>query len=209
MWGIAMLFSRPTRDQAIALAGVFHCAELVDKLANEGSISELQLGLAMTALLNQNPQSVMGLYGDLDNVELGLNSLRDAIEQNTKSTTDVMRYVIGIMYLARKLTSDKKRLSIIGDGIESACRQAQIFTPMHDNVLANIASLYSNTISTLPSRIQVRGNPLYLKQTTVAQRTRCLLFSGIRSAFLWHQVGGKRRHLLWQRKYLLSVIPVK
>ena len=204
-----MLLSQPTRDQAIALAGVFHCAELVDKLAHNGYVSELQLGQAMTALLNQNPQSVMDLYGDLDNLELGMTSLRAAIEQDTKTTTDVMRYVIGIMYLARKLTSDKKRLTEIGEGIEIAGRQAEVFTPMHDNVVANIASLYSNTISTLPSRIKVRGNPLYLKQTAVAQRTRCLLFSGIRSAFLWHQLGGKRRHLLWQRKLFISVMPEK
>ena len=204
-----MLLSQPTRDQAIALAGVFHCAELVDKLAHNGYVSELQLGQAMTALLNQNPQSVMDLYGDLDNLELGMTSLRAAIEQDTKTTTDVMRYVIGIMYLARKLTSDKKRLTAIGEGIEIAGRQAEVFTPMHDNVVANIASLYSNTISTLPSRIKVRGSPLYLKQTAVAQRTRCLLFSGIRSAFLWHQLGGKRRHLLWQRKLFISVMPEK
>jgi high frequency lysogenization protein len=204
-----MLFSQPTSDQAIALAGVFHCAELVDKLAHNGYVSELQLGQAMTALLNQHPQSVMDLYGDLDNLELGMTSLRAAIEQDAKTTTDVMRYVIGIMYLARKLTSDKKRLTEIGEGIEIAGRQAEVFTPMHDNVVANIASLYSNTISTLPSRIKVRGNPLYLKQTAVAQRTRCLLFSGIRSAFLWHQLGGKRRHLLWQRKLFISVMPEK
>ena len=204
-----MLLSQPTRDQAIALAGVFHCAELVDKLAHNGYVSELQLGQAMTALLNQNPQSVMDLYGDLDNLELGMTSLRAAIEQDTKTTTDVMRYVIGIMYLARKLTSDKKRLTEIGEGIEIAGRQAEVFTPMHDNVVANIASLYSNTISTLPSRIKVRGNPLYLKQTAVAQRARCLLFSGVRSAFLWHQLGGKRRHLLWQRKLFISVMPEK
>ena len=204
-----MLFSQPTSDQAVALAGVFHCAELVDKLAHNGYVSELQLGQAMTALLNQNPKSVMDLYGDLDNLELGMTSLRAAIEQDTKTTTDVMRYVIGIMYLARKLTSDKKRLTEIGDSIEIAGRQAEVFTPMHDNVVANIASLYSNMISTLPSRIKVRGNPLYLKQTAVAQRTRCLLFSGIRSAFLWHQLGGKRRHLLWQRKLFISVMPEK
>ena len=204
-----MLFSQPTRDQAIALAGVFHCAELVDKLAHNGYVSELQLGQAMTALLNQNPQSVMDLYGDLDNLELGMTSMRVAIEQDTKTTTDVMRYVIGIMYLARKLTSDKKRLTDIGEGIEIAGRQAEVFTPMHDNVVANIASLYSNTISTLSSRIKVRGSPLYLKQSAVAQRTRCLLFSGIRSAFLWHQLGGKRRHLLWQRKLFISVMPEK
>jgi high frequency lysogenization protein len=202
-----VIFSPPTEDQAIALVGVFHYAELVASLAKTGDISELQLGQAMSALLNQNPESVLSLYGSLGNLALGTKSLRSAIEKNTNATTDVVRYAIGIMYLARKLTSDKRRLAAISDGIAHASRQAEVFTPMHDNVVSNIASLYGETVSTLPTRIQVTGNPLYLKQTAVAQRVRCLLFAGIRSAFLWHQLGGKRRHLLWQRKHLLTVIP--
>jgi high frequency lysogenization protein len=56
-------------------------------------------------------------------------------------------------------------------------------------------------------RIQVSGNPAYLQQSGIAQRVRCLLFAGIRSAFLWHQVGGKRSHLLLRRDSLLAVLP--
>jgi high frequency lysogenization protein len=50
------------------------------------------------------------------------------------------------------------------------------------------------------------GSAVYLQQAGVAARIRCMLFAAIRNAFLWRQLGGKRRHLLIQRKDFLKVI---
>ena len=202
-----MIFRRPTADQALALAGVFQSAELVAKLAPEGHLSEEQLSAAMSALLNQNPETVSSLYGTVSDIELGINSMREMINDRTQASTDVMRYVIGIMYLARRLTADTVRIKQVGDGITNAKRQADHFSVTHENVIANIAGLYTDTVSTIQGRIQVTGNAFYLEQPAIAQRVRCLLFAGIRSAFLWHQLGGKRGHILWHRNNLLAVLP--
>ncbi len=202
-----MIFRRPTADQALALAGVFQSAELVAKLATEGHVSEEQLSAAMSALLNQNPETVRSLYGTVSDIELGINSMREMINDRTQASTDVMRYVIGIMYLARRLTADTVRIKHVGDGITNAKRQADHFSVTHENVIANIAGLYTDTVSTIKGRIQVTGNAFYLEQPAIAQRVRCLLFAGIRSAFLWHQLGGKRSHILWHRNNLLEVLP--
>ena len=202
-----MIFRRPTADQALALAGVFQSAELVAKLATEGHVSEEQLSAAMSALLNQNPETVSSLYGNVSDIELGINSMREMINDRTQASTDVMRYVIGIMYLARRLTADTIRIKQVGDGITNAKRQADHFSVTHENVIANIAGLYTDTVSTIKGRIQVTGNAFYLEQPAIAQRVRCLLFAGIRSAFLWHQLGGKRSHILWHRNNLLAVLP--
>ncbi len=202
-----MIFRRPTADQALALAGVFQSAELVAKLATEGHVSEEQLSAAMSALLNQNPETVSSLYGNVSDIELGINSMREMINDRTQASTDVMRYVIGIMYLARRLTADTVRIKHVGDGITNAKRQADHFSVTHENVIANIAGLYTDTVSTIKGRIQVTGNAFYLEQPAIAQRVRCLLFAGIRSAFLWHQLGGKRSHILWHRNNLLAVLP--
>ncbi len=202
-----MIFRRPTADQALALAGVFQSAELVAKLATEGHVSEEQLSAAMSALLNQNPETVSSLYGNVSDIELGINSMREMINDRTQASTDVMRYVIGIMYLARRLTADTVRIKHVGDGITNAKRQADHFSVTHENVIANIAGLYTDTVSTIKGRIQVTGNAFYLEQPAIAQRVRCLLFAGIRSAFLWHQLGGKRSHILWHRNNLLEVLP--
>ena len=202
-----MIFSRPTADQALALAGVFHAAALVDEIANHGDIGPNQLANTMSVLLNQNPDSVSSLYGSPDNIQLGVSAMRTLLTDRSAGSANVLRYAIGIMYLARRLTNDKAKLDKVGNGIANAQRQAEHFSDTHDNVIANVAGLYQDSVSTMRMRIQVSGNPAYLRQTGIAQRVRCLLFAGIRSAFLWHQVGGKRSHLLLRRDALLMVLP--
>ena len=202
-----MIFSRPTADQALALAGVFQSAVLVEEIATHGDISQKRLAHTMSVLLNQSPESVSSLYGSPDDMEPGVNAMRTLLVDRSAGSADVLRYAIGIMYLARKLTNDQAKLDKVGEGIANAQRQSEHFSITHDNVIANVAGLYQDSVSTMRVRIQVSGNPAYLRQSGIAQRVRCLLFSGIRSAFLWRQVGGKRSHLLLRRDSLLEVLP--
>lgn len=214
-----MIFSRPTSEQALALAAVFQSCELVAELAHNGDIAPASLELCMNALLNQNPASIEDIYGSEKDLATGIRSMKALMagsntepsaqkqELTKEQRPEVMRYVVSILYLARKVSGNKKMLNSIGDGIENAARQAQHFSPTHDNVCGNIASLYQDTVSTMRLRIQVSGSGLYLQQPAVAQRIRCLLFSAIRSAFLWQQLGGKRTHLMLQRKNLVRLLP--
>ena len=48
-----MFFSKPTSEQAIALAAIFHCCELVSQLANTGEASSEDMATCMGALLNR------------------------------------------------------------------------------------------------------------------------------------------------------------
>ena len=217
------MFSRPTYEQALALAAVFQSCELVAQLAHNGDIAPASLELCMSALLNQNPESIEDIYGSEKNLAIGIASIKALMggsntepsaqekeqEQELKQEQrpEVMRYVISILYLARKVLGNKKMLNSIGGGIENAARQAKHFSPTHNNVCGNIASLYQDTVSTMRLRIQVSGSGLYLQQPAIAQRIRCLLFSAIRSAFLWQQLGGKRTHLMLQRKTLARLLP--
>ena len=63
-----------------------------------------------------------------------------------------------------------------------------------------LATLYQDTISRLAHRIQVEGQMDYLQNEYVANRVRSLLLAGIRSAVLWHQLGGRRWRLIFYRK---------
>ena len=208
-----MFFSKPTSEQAVALAAVFHACELVSQLANTGEASSDEMSLCMSALLNQNPDSLSQIYGPVSGLKLGMDSLErlfsDGSEETKKDSGEILRYVVSILYLARKLSSDKEMLDKIATGIENAERQSQHFSITHDNVYANIASLYQDTVSTLRLRIQVSGSSGYLQQPAVAERIRCLLFSAIRSAFLWQQLGGKRIHLAFYRKQLAKLLPAR
>ena len=111
-----------------------------------------------------------------------------------------------VLSIERQLNSRPVMLKNIAEGIDNAARQAEHFSVIHDNVFANIASLYQQTISTLRQRIQVKGNPSYLQQPGVAERIRCLLFAAVRSAFLWRQLGGKRYHLVVYRQALIRAL---
>jgi high frequency lysogenization protein len=185
----------------------------VSQLANTGEASSDEMSLCMSALLNQNPDSLSQIYGPVSGLKLGMDSMErlfsDGSEETTKDSGEILRYVVSILYLARKLSNDKGMLAKIATGIENAERQSQHFSITHDNVYANIASLYQDTVSTLRLRIQVSGSSGYLQQPAVAQRIRSLLFSAIRSAFLWQQLGGKRIHLAFYRKQLAKLLPAR
>jgi high frequency lysogenization protein len=136
-------------------------------------------------------------------MKIFLENANNVYESNYK---EVIGYVMSSIHLASKLSNDNELLTKIENGIDNARQQAEHFCITHDNVYSNVGSLYQDTISNMRLRIQVMGSAVYLQQSAVAARIRCMLFSAIRNAFLWRQLGGKRRHLLMQRKAFLKVI---
>jgi len=203
------MFAKPTHDQAMALAAVFQACHLVDKLANTGEASTEEMEVCISALLNQDPDSLVDLYGSEQNLQTGVAAMTLLLGEhkgNDVFSSIILVYGISILSIERQLDSRPVMLKNIAEGIDSATRQAEHFSVIHDNVFANIASLYQQTISTLRQRIQVKGNPIYLQQPGVAERIRCLLFAAVRSAFLWRQLGGKRYHLVVYRKALIRAL---
>lgn len=209
--GIAkiLMFKKPTTEQALALAAVFQACQLVDTLANSGEAPIEQVTLSMAALLNQNPSSLEDIYGPAGNLKVGAEAVKTLLGERKKSTAytlNCLSYALSVLSIERQLNSRPEMLDAIGAGIENANLQAQHFSPVHDNVFANLASLYQQSISKLRQRIQVKGNAIYLQQPKVAERIRCLLFSAVRSAVLWHQLGGRKYHLVFYRKAIIAAL---
>ena len=204
------MFSKPTKQQALALAAVFQASNQVYKLAYNGVSDKEKMSFSMSTLLNQNPDSLDQLYGSIENLEDGLDSMKMFLENANNVSEpkykEVISYVMSSIHLASKLSYENQLLTKIDDGIDNARQQADHFSITHDNVYSNVGSLYQDTISNMRLRIQVMGSAVYLQQSAVAARIRCMLFAAIRNAFLWRQFGGKRRHLLLQRKAFLKVI---
>jgi len=202
------VFSKPTRPQALALATVFQSCALTSRLAHTGEAEVDKMQFAMSTLLNQNPDSLQELYVSVDNLQAGIDAMQaflsDASTAADLKDREIINYVMSTIHLAGKLSRNSRMLAQVKDGIENANNQAQHFSNTHENVYSNIAALYQDTISKMRLKIQVSGSAVYLQQSAVAARIRCMLFSAIRSAFLWRQLGGKRRHLMLQRKALLE-----
>jgi high frequency lysogenization protein len=73
----------------------------------------------------------------------------------------------------------------------------------HSNIIASLAGIYSDTLSTLTPRIMVQGEQGYLSSPDNANKVRALLLAAVRSAVLWRQVGGRRWQLIFARNAIL------
>ncbi|MGS2716644.1 high frequency lysogenization protein HflD [Eionea flava] len=195
----------PWEERTLALSGMFQSALLVQQLATSGQLNQGDLKTAVHSLFEQNPKNISDVYGGTDKILAGLIQLRNTLKKvNTPHGNDIVRYVMGIVHLQKKLMKQTTMLNTIGQRIEQTQRQAELFEPTHDNVIANLADVYTSTISTFSFRIQVNGDYNYLQQSRVANQIRVLLFAGIRSAILWRQVGGSRLQVIFNRQKLIT-----
>lgn len=201
------MFSKPTKEQVIALAGIFQACQLVETLAKTGSIPNDRFEIAINSLFQTNPENTLSVFGSLDNLQLGFESMQELITLQSKAqNSDTIRYVIGVSHLSKKLIRNKKMLAEIATRLDQVNAQADHFSPTHPNVSANLAQVYLDTISTFRHRVQVSGNPSYLRQDNIAEKIRCLLFAAIRASVLWLQLGGKRHHIIFHRKTILQIL---
>jgi len=196
-------FSPPTRDQVIALAGVFQACQLVETTAQTGITPSEPFAASVHSIFEQNPKDTESVFGSVASLRIGLDTLEKALNiQSNKQIADTLRYAIGVTHLQRTLLKNKNILDKLGTGIDNATLQAAHFEENHENVIANLANLYQETLSTFNYRIQVNGQPTYLQQPAVANRIRTLLLAGVRASVLWNQLGGSRMQLMLQRKQL-------
>lgn len=194
-------------DLTIALAGIFQAIALVDQTAKTGQVSQEALQTCLQSLLDLNPQNTLAVYGgDLNNLRTGLELLNELLIKNTPKHQDMIRYALGVLHLQKKLASRKDMLNLIASRIEQAAQQAQHFSIIHENVIANLGGIYSDTLSSFRFRIQVKGDYNYLQQQRLANQIRALLLAAVRSAILWRQLGGNRWQLIFQRKKIAQSV---
>jgi high frequency lysogenization protein len=117
---------------------------------------------------------------------------------------EIARYVFYLFYLENKLTKRPDLMNIIKTGINRANTQVNLFSLTHDNVMANLAGIYIDTLSTFTFRIHVTGSQCYLANHGIANKTRALLLAGVRSAVLWKQIGGSRLQLFFKKNTFLN-----
>lgn len=198
--------SRSLHDQTLALAGVFQAANLVQQIANNGSCNESSLETCLRSLFATDPASTLDVYGgELMDVREGLITLSTVLsEQSKQQDIEVLRYVLNLVHLESKLNRQSDMLEVVGSRIEQARHTASHFGYVHSNLISNLASIYTDTISTFRLRIQVSGNPTLLQQDENAAKVRALLLAGIRSAVLWRQTGGRRWHLVLSRRKVIQ-----
>ncbi|AZZ91622.1 lysogenization regulator HflD [Hahella sp. KA22] len=193
-------------NQVIALAGVFQSAALVDQLAKQGTVAPTSYECSLKSLLKVDATSTLDVYGDIYGLQLGLKELIAVLERKQdRKKVDVVRYALTLLYLEGKVNKRGDMLDVMSQRIAQIQTQTLHFDPTHTNIISAFASLYSDTISTFPQRIQVTGDPRFLRVDENADKIRALLLAGIRAAVLWRQVGGRRWKLFFMRKKILQI----
>ena len=186
--------------RTLALAGVFRAAALVNVLANKGTISEDELDTSVKSIFETDPDDVIQIFGSTANLSTGFQTMQYQLgKESNERNIDIARYVVSMLFLERRLMKNPDLLETLSTGVELATRQSEHFSTTHENVIANLADLYSRTISKLGPRIMVNGEQHFLTTTAISNKIRTVLLAGIRSAVLWQQLGGRRWHVLFQR----------
>ena len=198
-------------DRTLALAGLFQAARLTQQLAREGRAEPQTLAASIESLFMINAATTEEVFGGASGVAMGLKFLRDKLSGATEpGDMEVARYVVSLLHLERQFEKRPEVQDAVQRGLEAAESQARSSTqpedgePISPDVIEKIAELYTQTVSTLGPRILVNGEQGYLANTLIAAKVRCALFAGIRAAFLWRQLGGRRWQLLFQRRAIAN-----
>lgn len=190
-----------TEERTLALAGIVQAAYWVDRLATSGELSSTDLEASLDTLFQFNPETTEQALGGKLAMNTGLRTLLKLIESGGQQPAAVTRYWVALTHLERRLAKRPDMLSVIGERLQSAERQRAHFDSLTNaSVLANLSQIYQDTLSTFAYRIQVQGDAKHLQSNGAADKVRALLLVGIRCSMLWHQLGGRRWHLLFHRQ---------
>ena len=190
--------------RTMAFAGICEAAFLVQRVARHGSCDEEAIRHMLGSILNtdpKTPEEVLAGHPMLDGYKAIVEQLGNGTAQKNAELT---RYVVSLIALERKLSRRQDTLNLLGERISQVKRQLHHFDLLDDQVLSNLAGIYSDHISPIGPRIQIAGNPVYLQQPLVQHKVRALLLAGLRSVVLWRQVGGQRRQILFGRKKMVQ-----
>jgi len=191
------------KDKFIALAGIYQSVLCVRQIARQGSVDTDAMTPCIYSLFQTDAESVSEIFGAPGSVNAGAKELVGQLTGKQPREIEVTRYAVTLLKLERMLAGRSRLIEDIGAGIEEARGKLDHFPMLHPNVLAHLADIYSRTISRLQPRIMVQGDPRFLQFPDNQNRIRALLLAGVRSAWLWRQVGGRRRQILFGRKNLL------
>lgn len=191
----------------IALAAVTQCAVLVHRLANHGSVPTASLVACLQPTYELDAPSLESLYPDVRLFSEGIETLQRSFDsEGLREHSAVIGYTLSMLTLQQHLRRRDDKQQELRTRLASLQGYAALTEPtgepdqqaIRDSCQA-LARLYQDTISKLRFRIHVAGNPEHLRDHVVADQIRALLLAGIRSATLWHQLGGRRWHMVFYK----------
>lgn len=200
------------RAKTLALAGVFQAASLADSLAWRGHCDPVALEASLESILVLDTDDPIAIFGrEARGLRVGLQSLEQTFFQPLRNPhprqADIVRYALALMHIERKLAHSPELLELLRRRLEMINTQRQHFDGIKDpGMLRNLGGAYVDTLGTLKFRIQVKGDKKQLQTSGSPEQIRAVLLAGVRSAWLWNRLGGRRWHLVFTRGRVLGEI---
>lgn len=192
-------------QQVLALSAVFQAGLLADQLASSGQCNRLNMTPLFDAVLKLDAPRFDDVYPQASALRPGLTLLRNALSgKQDGADLRAIGHGLALVQLAQGLRRDEALTNILRNRLEVLAAMREQFTELTDVELCRrLGGIYLDTLSTLKFRIRVQGEPAHLQDEDNAATIRALFLAGVRGAFLWHQAGGRRWHLLLRRQRLL------
>lgn len=178
---------------ALALAGIVQAAALVHRTATGEGVDEASRRALLRAIPTPNARDLAEVFPEPAAYRYGAGIAMEALT-GRNAAPEVLRYTLQLVELANLLQRAPMVVKKLGELLAALDED--------DPREAELARIYQQTISTLGKRIQVTGDADVLGREQTAERIRALLLAGIRMAWLWRQLGGRRWHLVFRRRPL-------
>lgn len=207
-----MSINQKTLDQAIALAGLTQSIRVVQHIAWKGATNDTDFKAVLNSILRIDAKSAADVYAGTFEVSTGLRFLNQQLDpQNKEKDPEFVNLVINVISLQGQLEKNKALMQKLGEKTQLLSNQfldSDFYTndELFEKLIDSCSETYKETLSKLTNRIQVKGEPKYLKEDQNQQRVRAALLAAIRACFLWRQSGGSRWHFLFNKKALLEAI---
>jgi len=185
------------KQRALALAALTQVSSLIESIAQEGKCEHTKFACCMDAFFDPTYLGERSFYAG------AIQAKRLLQGQDITYAKAILTHSAALITLEKKLAKHPQALQHIEHSLERVEKQVQYFNdPYHGNIIAAIANLYGETVSQLRPQVIIRGKPEHLIPTN-KEKIRCLLFSGIRAAWIWRINGGNTFRFIIGRKALM------
>ncbi|MBV35394.1 MAG: lysogenization regulator HflD [Rickettsiales bacterium] len=190
-------------DSVIALAGICQAINCVKDISRTGQTDPVDMETMLVSILKTEADSTEAVYGSHKYLSTGFQTLIDLLS-GPRTDADLSRYLVSVISLQKRFLADSNMKQVMASRVNQANRLYEYQEKIDHDLIEQLAHIYKDTISTYPTKIQVTGSSQYLQQAGNQSKIRAMLLAAIRSAVLWQQVGGKKRHFLFSKAKIID-----
>lgn len=197
-------------QRVLALGALFQAATLAGELARQGRCDADAEAFLLRSVLVLDTDAPEAIYPELGGLRTGLRMLEACLTDSGRSMAhagEVVRLVLGMLQVEARLRDDGGAQNTLRQRLQSVQRQQAMQSDLPQSALSGLlGTAYVDSLGQLPFRVQIRGDAKQLQSPGMPERIRAILLAGVRAAWLWQRLGGRRWHLLVFRGRLLRAV---